>query len=281
MKTIIVSLCIILFFSITISLAWATELRPSLSAQIIKQEQINKKNSLSIRLKEQASIRQEAKNKILALRYKQQVIKNKISNIATSTQPINPSALTVQRPPEIIKTTNIVPISSSNTPTPPNVDMSRVRAAWIGWYNGIRQWEWLGLYSYDERLNNTAYDWTIELAKWKWQNHHTRSPWDGYYNFSVIDQWFMAHGVNPPIINRSKHTENVGYGSYSCHSSDCTDTLIESIRSTFNFFMSEKWKSYDAHYQSIVQPSFTKIGLSIIVVPEESRYYLTVHYITK
>ena len=44
--------------------------------------------------------------------------------------------------------------------------------------------------------------------------------------------------------------------------------------------MSEKGKAYDAHYRSIVQPVFTKIGLDIIVVPEEYRYYLTVHYIT-
>lgn len=45
--------------------------------------------------------------------------------------------------------------------------------------------------------------------------------------------------------------------------------------------MSEKGKSYDAHYRSIVQPHFTKIGLDIIVVPGERRYYMTIHYITE
>lgn len=45
--------------------------------------------------------------------------------------------------------------------------------------------------------------------------------------------------------------------------------------------MNEKGKSYDVHYRSIIQPYFTKIGLSIIVVPSEQRYYLTVHYITE
>ncbi len=277
----ILSLCIISIILGTISTVGATQLRPSLSTQMIKQEQINKKNNLSTRLQEQARLRQEAKNKVFALRYKQQVLKNKTSNSTTVVPVVSPTILIIQRPPEIIKTPETTTLRSSNIPTPPNVDMSRVRSTWIGWYNSVRQWEWLGSYSYDERLNTTAYDWTIELAKWKWQNHHTRTPWDGYYNFAVIDQWFMARGVNPIVINRSKHTENVGYGTYSCNSSDCTDTLIQSIRSTFNFFMSEKGKSYDAHYRSIVQPSFTKIGLSVIVVPEENRYYLTVHYITE
>lgn len=277
----ILSLSIIWVLLGTISIVGATELRPSISAQIIKQEQINKKNNFSTRLQEQARLRQEAKDKILTLKYKQQVLKNKISNATTIVPQVSPTILTIQRPPQITKVTNITPIQTSNIPNPPNVDMSRVRSTWIGWYNNVRQWEWLGLYSYDERLNNTAYDWNIELAKWKWQNHHTRTPWDGYYNFAVIDQWFISRGIDPIVINRSKHTENVGYGSYSCNSGDCTDSLIQSIRSTFNFFMSEKWKSYDAHYQSIVQPNFTKIGLSVIVVPEENRYYLTVHYITR
>ena len=87
--------------------------------------------------------------------------------------------------------------------------------------------------------------------------------------------------MNPKVINRAKNTENVGYGYYSCNESDCTDELITSIRSTYDFFMSEKGKSYDAHYRSIVQPYFTKIGMDIIVVPSERRYYMTIHYITE
>ena len=57
--------------------------------------------------------------------------------------------------------------------------------------------------------------------------------------------------------------------------------MIRSIRTTFDFFMSEKGKAYDAHYRSIVQPNFSRIGLDIIVVPTEKRYYMTVHYITE
>lgn len=96
----------------------------------------------------------------------------------------------------------------------------------------------------------------------------------------MIDDWFVARGIDPIVINRSKHTENVGYGYYSCNATDCTDELIHSIRSTYDFFMSEKGRSYDAHYRSIVNPYFTKMGLDIIVVPSEKRYYMTIHYIT-
>ena len=176
----------------------------------------------------------------------------------------------------------IATIQSVNTPTNqvPNIDISRVRGAWFSWYNTTRNALWLWNYNYDPKLDVTAHDWNISFANEKWINHHRRNPGDSYYDFPVIDAWFTARGITPKVINRAKNTENVGYGYYSCSASDCTDELIDSIRSTFDFFMSEKGKSYDAHYRSIVQPYFTKMGFDIIVVPSEKRYYITVHYIT-
>jgi hypothetical protein len=159
--------------------------------------------------------------------------------------------------------------------------MSRVRSAWIGWYNSTRTSLWLTPYIYDSRLDSTAHDWNIVFAWGKWQNHHRRSPSDAYYDFPKIDNWFAQRWVDPDIVSGAKHTENVGYGYYNCNSGDCTDELIDAIRSTYNFYMSERGKSYDVHYRSIVQPNFSKIGLDIIVMPSEKRYYLTVHYITK
>ncbi len=278
---------IILLLPIIGSAAW---LQPSLTLQMQKQEKINKKNDHWNRLKIQEEKKQAAKDRIAALKYKQLVKRNiSLSNSNTNiTQPI--STLAISRPPLIQQSTppvtviqpntsNITP--SSNIPTPQNVDISRVRATWIGWYNSIRQSEWLWAYSYDTRLDSTAYDWNLEFAKWQWQNHHRRNPSDSYYSFPTIDTWFMNRWIDPIVINRSKHTENVWYGTYSCNSGDCTESLIRSIRSTFDFFMSEKWKAYDAHYRSIVNPYFTKIGLSIIVVPNDNRYYITVHYITE
>lgn len=58
------------------SIAYTAELRPSLSTQMKKQEQINKKNDLSTRLRLQAEKKQAAKDKRLAIQYKQLVKKN-------------------------------------------------------------------------------------------------------------------------------------------------------------------------------------------------------------
>lgn len=280
MKHTILVLIFALLTTTSISVVSAMTPQLSLTTQMTKQEQINKKNDHSTRLREQARLRQAAKDRIQALKNK----KNITNNAVTITPVLNPiqgtTSLSLKHPPEI------TPIQStigrlSNIQSPSNVDMNRVRSTWLDWYNSVRQSQGLGLYSYDVRLNSTAYDWNIEFAQGKWQNHHTRNPWDGYYNFSVIDRWFMTRWVDPLVINRTKHTENVGYGYYSCKSSDCTNNLIQSIRSTFDFFMSEKWKKYDIHYQSIIQPYFSKIWLSVIVVPSEQRYYLVVHYITE
>ena len=271
-------------------LAQAEVLKPSLTTQMTKQDQLNKRNTITQKLAEKARVKQEAKARIEAQKYKALTIKNKIlesKNITSQPKSLTPQ-LTIPPIPQKLETPTLQKqiqspsvSTSTNVPSPANVDMNRVRNEWLSWTNTVRSESGLQPYSIDNRLNSTAYDWTIELAKWKGNNHHRRNPWDSYYSFSTIDSWFMARWINPKIINRSKHTENVGYWTYSCNSSDCTQSLIQSIRSTFDFFMSEKWKSYDAHYRSIVQPYFSKIGLSIIVVPEERRYYITVHYITE
>jgi uncharacterized protein YkwD len=244
-------------------------LKPSLTAQIKRQEHIDKKNLIQER---------QAKNlaRLANIRASRGVKK---SSIKTS------APIVIEHPPVIQNPTSPAPKTWSNQAFQPSkipgVDIAKVRDTWFGWYNDYRKSLNLGAYGYDSRLDATAHDWNIRFAEGKWQNHHTRSPWDGYYNFPVIDQWFKDRGIDPKVINRSKHTENVGYGYYSCSVSDCTDSLITSIRSTFDFFMSEKGKSYDAHYRSIVNPYFTKMGFDIITVPGENRYYITVHYITE
>ncbi len=273
--------------SILIWIAWvasAAELQASLNMQMSKQEGINKKNTITTHLALQAQKRKDSRDRFLALQYQRLTRKNNTREVPIMTQSSATPILTITRPPVILAIQipkTVMVNQSANVPALQNVDMSRVRWTWMDWYNAVRQGEWVATYSYDTRLDVTAYDWNQVFASAKGQNHHRRNSGDSYYSFATIDQWFISRGINPKVINRAKHTENVGYGYYSCHSNDCTDTLIRSIRSTFDFFMSEKWKAYDAHYRSIVQPYFSKIGLSIIVVPEEKKYYLTVHYITE
>ncbi len=259
---------IILLILIT-SISWSevfalTPLRPSLTLQMQKQDMINKEN------------------KTLERKYANtmRLAELRAEKSAKSGKPLtNSPAIGTNKPIIHISSPTISP--SSYQPSVQNVDMGRIRDAWFSWYNNTRSDLGLGNYSYDPRLDVTAHDWNIEFARWKGQNHHRRNPSDSYYNFPIIDAWFTARGISPIVINRSKNTENVGYGYYACASSDCTESLITSVRSTFDFFMSEKGKSYDAHYRSIVNPYFTKMGFDIIVVPSEKRYYITVHYITQ
>ncbi len=270
MKKILIS---ILISCSILTTAYAQTLIPSLSTQMQQQERINIKNAHTSRLAEIANKKAAAKARLLALKNRSNKSVAPVVTIALAkTTTLTPSNIVI----------NSSPVDSSpNISTLIWVDMTRVRSTWLGWYNDTRGSLGLGSYSYDSRLDSTAHDWNIRFADGKWLNHHRRNPWDSYYDFPVIDAWFTARGVSPKVINRSKNTENVGYGYYDCNSSDCTDALIRSIRTTYDFFYSEKWKAYDAHYRSIVNPYFTRVGMDIIVVPSERRYYLTMHFITE
>jgi hypothetical protein len=48
------------------------------------------------------------------------------------------------------------------------------------------------------------------------------------------------------------------------------------MKSTFSFFMREKWSAYQPHYQAIVSKQFTSLGLGIAV--SGKKYYLVSHY---
>ncbi len=273
-------LFLILFLSIfTVNNTFAVQiiLKPNLNVQMKKQEWVNKEKIIIERkLANTAKLRNIRANKKTG---------TTIAKVTETTPRITLKDKILAGKSSSVQTTIIGSSTISTAITPgvtqvAGVDMNRVRWAWLGFYNSTRRDTWLSPYSYDTRLDNTAHSWNVEFAKWRWLNHHRRNPSDSYYSYSTITEWFKSRGVIGKVAWWSTTTENVGYGYYSCNSSDCTDSLISSIRTTYEFYMSEKWRSYDAHYKSIVQPYFTKIGLDIIVVPEERRYYLTVHYIT-
>lgn len=149
MKKIFVSFLISISF---FSYADAAILVPSLTAQIIRQEKINKKNDYSSRVVEQARIRQETIDRAIELK-KQRIVKRNVNKVVTSSQLVTPqlvtpqfvvpnSNLVIKHPPEItpIKV-NPTPVLNTNIPIAPNVDISRVRSTWISWYNNIRQAE--------------------------------------------------------------------------------------------------------------------------------------------
>ena len=164
-----------------------------------------------------------------------------------------------------------------------NIDYDRVKYTWLWRYNDVRSDMWLSKYQYNSKLEQTAVDWS-NTSKQRWEITHKRNTWDSYYDYDKITSWFKERWVVCKNIYRVTHTENIWWGTYSCNDWDCTDELIDGIRSTFDYYMSEKGKSYDAHYQSIVNKYFTMMWLWITLEDRGSgryKYYLTTHYCTE
>jgi uncharacterized protein YkwD len=164
---------------------------------------------------------------------------------------------------------------------PKNVDLAKVRAAWLSWYNAARKKNGLGPYVYDPNLDRTATLWS-DLARQKGSIAHKRPGQKVYYDYKRMVSWFKGLGLTFPNVKGLTFVENIGWDRYACSasSSDCTDAMISSIQSTYNFFMGEKGKKYSPHYDSIMGKYFTKIGLGIAVDPVSKKYFLTVHYAT-
>lgn len=266
----ILLICIILVTSISHTYASSgtttVTLRPSLTVQMERQTKIDKRNRALTRV-------QEARIQKVTPPSKSQVPPSQ----NTTKKSLTPTLTIPPVPP-----TATISQTSQPSYTPPLqqsipwVDIARVRSTWISWYNDGRIARWLGTYIYDSRLDSTAHDWNIVFAGSRGTNFHERSPGDGYYNYPVINKWFQDRGINPPVVAWVNHSENVSYGYYACAKADCTDDLINAIRSSYIFFINSA-----VHSKSVYQPNFTKIGLDIIVVPSENRYYVTVHYMTK
>jgi uncharacterized protein YkwD len=163
---------------------------------------------------------------------------------------------------------------------PANINMDKVRETWLAWYNEVRKAEGLEPYIYNKQLDRTAIIWSEEAEKRGYINHK-RAGQTAYYDYAKITAWFKELGLEFKNINRATHTENINWNYYKCSDADCTEKLTQSIRSGFDFFMSEKGKTYSPHYDSIVKPEFKEIGLGIAIDPTNKKYYLTVHYGTE
>ena len=161
---------------------------------------------------------------------------------------------------------------------PANVDMNKVREAWLTWYNNVRAANGLKPFVYNDLLNDTATNWSL-YSKKKGSIDHKRAGQKSYYDYKKVGAWFAAKGVTfANTGGRSDYVENIGWDYYKCSAADCTDELIASIKHTYSFIMGEKGKKYKPHYDSIMNKYYHVIGLGIAVDTVKKRYYLTVHY---
>ena len=151
MKYVIATLCISMFLInlSTVQAATGNTIlpQPSLMTQMKKQEIINKQNTMVSKLREKAQKKQEAKDRLTALKNERLAKKN------GSTNPTTPSISNLQTPGIMInidRPPKITPIQiptqptftlSTNIPTPSNVNIETVRSTWVNWYNTVRKSE--------------------------------------------------------------------------------------------------------------------------------------------
>lgn len=102
-----------------------------------------------------------------------------------------------------------LPSSVSNTSQPvENVDIAKVRGAWLSWNNDLRAEYNLDPYTYDKRLDATALEWS-QISADRGYIDHRRNPGDSYYNYPIINQWFLDRGLDFKNVYRVTHTENI------------------------------------------------------------------------
>ena len=158
-----------------------------------------------------------------------------------------------------------------------NVNIDLVKQEWIKRNNQERSIYWLSWYVLDNNLNKSAKTRSDKLIK-LWKSTHQRTNKDWYYNYWNIKSRFENLWINFEDISWTLFTESIWRWYYKCNKKDCTQDLIKSIKSTFKFFMSEKGKSRQPHYNWIVMENFSNMWVWISIDKKTNRYFLVSHY---
>jgi len=173
------------------------------------------------------------------------------------------------------------------------IDINKVKSTWKNWHNDARKQLWVQLYTYDSRLDNSAYEWSY-ISDQKWVMEHKRYYGDIYYDYHKIEKWFNDRWVNCKVKNRATSSESIWKYWYKCTGNDCTDELLESLKVIFDIYMAEKGLPYpaNAHYKAITHSDISKMWLWLTMsnAPIDENwwgwknyyeYYVTTHYCTE
>lgn len=161
-----------------------------------------------------------------------------------------------------------------------NVDLQEVRRVWLSWINQTRKELGLHPYVQNKQLNRSAAIWS-QKAKAMGTITHKRTANAAYYSYAGIEDWFQSVGLSFQNVNRITFTENIGWGVYRCSKEDCTQDMINAIRSTYTMYLSERGKASAAHWNSMINSEFTSEGMGLTVDQNSGKYYITTHYGTK
>ena len=161
-----------------------------------------------------------------------------------------------------------------------SIDTGKVEKTRLDWTNALRKEQWLTAYVVEPKMTTTATE-RSTTAKNRGYIVHERTPWDWYYNYAKIMKRFADRNIVFQNIWWMTYSESIGYWYISCREGDCTDALIKATKSTWQFYISEKWRKSQPHYKALIQKNFTMMWVGITVDEKTKRYYITVHYGTK
>lgn len=167
-----------------------------------------------------------------------------------------------------------------------NVNKNIIERYWLNLHNNARKQRWLSNYSYDQRLNNTAIEWSYNNYDKKSMDHK-RNSLDSWYDYHKIEDWFQDRWVDCKVKWRTTTSESIWKFWFHCTDWECSEELKTSLKEIFNIYMSEETLSYpsNAHYKAIVSPNISKMWLGITLykadLPNYYEYYLTTHYCTE
>jgi len=166
-------------------------------------------------------------------------------------------------------------LSCPDSEIPSNIDIDQVRSTWFSWVNEARNAAGRNSYSSSRTLDATAQTWADYSADVGVMSH-SRPGQTAYYDYKLITQWFADLGVTFKNKGGWTYSENIGRSYMTCDKSDCTQELIEGTRLIFDAYMKEKGTSYTAHYDSVMSPNFTVMGIAWTI--KGTDVYVTVHY---
>lgn len=166
----------------------------------------------------------------------------------------------------VIENTNII-----------NINQNTIQNKRLDLHNQERSILGLGPFIINKKLNNTAQKRANYLASIN-SSTHKRKVSDWYYNYDSIKSWFQENWIEFAKEENwiASFSENIARQKYKCSQSDCTQYFLWQVNKSFQFFMSEKYKSYKPHYNAIASPHFQEIWLWYAKV--WNRFFIVTHY---
>ncbi|MBU0577502.1 S-layer homology domain-containing protein [Patescibacteria group bacterium] len=169
--------------------------------------------------------------------------------------------------------------SCADSNIPSSIDMDEVRETWLTWYNDARATRGLHAYTYNGYLDYSAAVWS-QYCRDIGTMSHSRPGQTEYYDYSMITDWFADLGLTFENHSGVTYSENIGYATYRCSDSDCTQELLDGVKMVFDAYMAEEGTSYTAHYDSVTNSYFNEIGVGFAIDSSDNWVYVTVHYAT-